>query len=404
MGRLPTGASLQNIVSTAVETLKPPATGIGLLGWLRKHLFSTWYNALLSVFALWLLYVLVSALYTAVTTANWDVVSVNLRLFMIGRYPVEQAWRVQVVVSMLALLLGAAWGAWRGILRTLALGVGALFLTLALLPFDLNARLWLAANLLLLALGFGIGHITRARRLVSLAWLASLPVTAVLLYGAAVLPAVTTDLWGGLLLTFTLAVSGIVLSFPLGVALAVGRQSSYPVMRVFCTLFIEVIRGVPLITVLFMMQIMLQLFLPEGITLERVFRAIAGFTVFTAAYLAEVVRGGLQSIGRGQSEAAKALGLNGLQILWLIILPQALRAVIPALVGQFISLFKDTSLVAIVGLLDLTGIANAVVQQQAFLGLQREVYLFIAALYFACATSMSWASRRIESTLGVGER
>src|SRR5439155_23551468 len=136
-------------------------------------------------------------------------------------------------------------------------------------------------------------------------------------------------------------------------------------------------------------QIMLQLFLPEGITLERVFRAIAGFTVFTAAYLAEVVRGGLQSIGRGQSEAAKALGLNGLQILWLIILPQALRAVIPALVGQFISLFKDTSLVAIVGLLDLTGIANAVVQQQAFLGLQREVYLFIAALYFACASSMS---------------
>src|SRR5439155_24010567 len=205
-----------------------------------------------------------------------------------------------------------------GIVRTLALGVGALFLTLALLPFDLNARLWLAANLLLLALGFGIGHITRARRLVSLAWLASLPVTAVLLYGAAVLPAVTTDLWGGLLLTFTLAVSGIVLSFPLGVALAVGRQSTYPVMRVFCTLFIEIIRGVPLITVLFMMQIMLQLFLPEGITLERVFRAIAGFTVFTAAYLAEVVRGGLQSIGRGQSEAAKALGLNGLQIVWLI--------------------------------------------------------------------------------------
>ena len=228
--------------------------------------------------------------------------------------------------------------------------------------------------------------------------------TAVLLYGAAGLPAVTTDLWGGLLLTFTLAVSGIVLSFPLGVALAVGRQSTYPVMRVFCTLFIEIIRGVPLITVLFMMQIMLQLFLPEGITLERVFRAIAGFTVFTAAYLAEVVRGGLQSIGRGQSEAAKALGLNSLQIMWLIILPQALRAVIPALVGQFISLFKDTSLVAIVGLLDLTGIANAVVQQQAFLGLQREVYLFIAALYFACAASMSWASRRVERTLGVGER
>ncbi len=392
-------------MSTLTETLKPPPSTLGVLGWLRARLFSTWYNALLTVLALWLLYVLGAGLWDAVSTANWNVVTVNLRLFMIGRYPVEQAWRVQVAVSLLALLAGAAWGVWRGIMRTLAAGLGALFVTLALLPFEPNSRLWLAANFVLLALGVALGHLTRSRRLVAAGWLAALPLSALLLYGAGdALPPVVTDLWGGLLLTFTLAVSGIALSFPLGVALAVGRQSSYPVMRVFCTLFIEIVRGVPLITVLFMMQIMLQLFLPEGVTVERVFRAIAGFTLFTAAYLAEIVRGGLQSVGRGQSEAARALGLNGLQVLWFIILPQALRAVIPALVGQFISLFKDTSLVAIVGLLDLTGIANAVVQQQAFLGLQREVYLFIAAVYFVCAFSMSWASRRVEHLLGVGER
>ncbi len=392
-------------MSILTETLRPPAVSIGVLGWLRKNLFSTWYNALLSVLVLWLVAIVATTLWNAITTANWNVVTVNLRLFMIGRYPLEQAWRVQVVVSMLSLLIGASWGAWRGIMRTVAVGIGALFLTLALLPFELNTRLWLAANIALIGAGFGVAYVMRARRLVTLAWLASLPLTAVLLYGVAdALPTVPTDLWGGLLLTFTLAVSGIVLSFPLGVALAVGRQSSYPVMRVFCTLFIEIIRGVPLITILFMMQIMLQLFLPESISVERVVRVIIGFTIFTAAYLAEVVRGGLQSVGRGQSEAAKALALNSLQILWFIVLPQALRAVIPALVGQFISLFKDTSLVAIVGLIELTGIANAVVQQQAFLGLQREVYLFIAAIYFVCAFSMSWASRRLERTLGVGER
>src|SRR5260370_42417502 len=139
-------------------------------------------------------------------------------------------------------------------------------------------------------------------------------------------------------------------------------------------------------------------------TIERVVRAIAGFTVFTSAYLAEVVRGGLQSIGRGQNEAANAIGLNTFQTLWLIILPQALRAVIPAIVGQFISLFKDTSLVAIVGLLDLAGIANSVISQQDFLGRQSEVLLFIAAVYFICCFAMTYASRRIEKRLGVEKR
>ncbi len=392
-------------MTTITESLKPPVTSIGVLGWLRKNFFSTWYNALLTLFALWLLYTLGGALWDAVTNSNWAVVTTNLKLFMVGRYTLEQAWRVQLVVSLLALLVGASWALWGGIARQVAVTIAAAFLTLALLPFELNSRLWLAANLALIVVGFGLGRVRRWPHLVTAAWLLSLPVTIILLYGISpALPTVATELWGGLLLTSALAVVGIAASFPLGVLLAVGRQSSYPAIRAFCVLYIELIRGVPLVTILFMMQIMLPLFLPEGVTVERVVRAMVGFALFAAAYLAETVRGGLQSVGRGQGEAARALGLNGLQALRFIILPQALRAVIPAIVGQFISLFKDTSLVYVVGLLDLTGIATSVIQQQAFLGLQKETYLFSAAIYFIGAYSMSHASRRLERALGVGER
>lgn len=392
-------------MATATQTLKPPVTSVGVLGWLRKNLFNTWYNSLLTVVALWLVYTLGTALWNAIASSDFSVIAVNLRLFMIGRYPLEQAWRVQAAVSLLAFLLGASWASWRGIMRSMTIAVGALFLTLALLPFELNARLWLAANIGLIALGFGLGLVARARRLLSGAWVLAPFVVFLLLYGVGDrLPTISTDLWGGLLLTFMLAIVSIVASFPLGVLLAVGRQSSYPTVRLFCILYIEVVRGVPLITVLFMVGTMLPLFLSEGTTVERAVRAMIGFTLFTAAYLAETVRGGLQSIGRGQSEAARALGLNPLQSLWLIVLPQALRNVIPAIVGQFISLFKDTSLAAIIGLLELAGVAQAVTQQQAFLNRRPETYIFIALIYFVCAFSMSYASRRLERALGVGER
>ena len=393
-------------MTTASEMLKPPPATVGLPGWLRRNLFSTWYNGLLTLVSLWVLYSLISAVVSAFAGADWSVVSTNLRLFMIGRYPVSQAWRVQAAVSVLALLAGAAWAVWGSPARSAMSMLAALFAVLALLPFELDSRLWLLGNLALMAVGYGIGRFTRARRLVTAAWLVSPLIVLVLLYGVGFPPLLTvaTDVWGGLLLTVTLAVVGIGASFPLGVLLAIGRQSSFPVIRTFCVLYIELIRGVPLVTILFMMQIMLPLFLPEGITVERVVRAMVGFAVFTSAYLAETVRGGLQSIGRGQGEAARALGLSGVQTLGLIVLPQALRAVIPAIVGQFISLFKDTSLVLIVGLLDLAGIATSVIQQQAFLGRQTEVYLFIALIYFAVAASMSYASRRLERTLGVGQR
>ncbi len=212
------------------------------------------------------------------------------------------------------------------------------------------------------------------------------------------LPFTDTRRWGGLLLTIILTVFGIVLSFPIGILLALGRRSHLPVISTFCTLYIEFVRGVPFITVLFMAQLLVPLINPSLAEFPNAFRAIIATIFFSAAYLAENVRGGLQSVAHGQEEAAKALGLNGPQITLFITLPQALRAIIPALVGQFISLFKDTSLVAIVGLLDLTGMADNIVGQTEFIGLRRESILFIAIVYFIGSYAMAAVSRRIEES------
>jgi general L-amino acid transport system permease protein len=240
------------------------------------------------------------------------------------------------------------------------------------------------------------------------AWLLSFPLALMLLRGLAgseVLPRVTTNLWGGLMLTFLLALVGITASFPIGVLLALGRRSKLPVVKSLCILFIELVRGVPLVTILFMASIILPLFLPENVRIDRVLRAMTGMTLFAAAYMAENVRGGLQSISRGQEEAAKALGLKGFQTMALIILPQALRAVIPTIVGQFIALFMDTTLAVIVGLVELLAVGRIVLNSNpAWLFLDTEIYLFIAAVFWVFTFSMSYASRRLEAALGVGER
>ncbi len=223
-----------------------------------------------------------------------------------------------------------------------------------------------------------------------------------LVYGVGnVLPLTDTRRWGGLLLTIMLTVVAIIASFPLGVALALGRRSDLPVISVASTIYIEIIRGVPLITVLFMAQLLLPLVNPSLAEMPNVFRAMIAITLFNAAYLAENVRGGLQAIPYGQQEAAKALGLNSWQITMNITLPQALRVIFPALVGMVISLFKDTSLVTIVGLLDLTGTAQNIVTQTEFLGLRRETLLFITLLYFGISYVIAGVSRRIE-TSGAG--
>lgn len=396
-------------MTSVSEVIKPPPTSVGLLGWLRKNLFSTWYNALLTLAALWLIYtLLVSTFNWALTQANWGVITANLRLFMVGQFPPEQVWRVGACVLLAAFLFGLSWGVWGGMVRDFAVALAAGFAVLALLPFAWDVRLWLLANLALVLGGYPLGRILSGRKLWVLAgWALSFPITIILLSGfrgSAILPLVDTNLWGGLLLTFLLSIIGIVASFPLGVLLAVGRQSTMPTIKLFCVLFIELVRGVPLVTVLFMAQIMLPLFLPEGLRIDRVIRAMVGITLFSAAYMAENVRGGLQAIPWGQIEAARALGLSSTLTMLLIVLPQALRAVIPAIVGLFISLFKDTSLVAIAGLLELLNIGHKILAQPEWMGLQKEVYAFVAVIYFIFSYAMSYASRRLEVYLGVGER
>ena len=365
--------------------------------------------------------------------AIWGVVGANLKLFAVGRYPSEFVWRV-----------------WFSLGIVLALGAFSVF-----------------------AWNFG-SPLKRFRQILVWAWLASIPAILFILRGFGT-SLVQTNLWGGLLLTIVISVIGIVVSFPIGVLMALGRRSqtrgvpftwawgagllliywglfgiaSEPVtlniplifrdppvwsvtiapltyaalqaiivigifwaighylqgnmIKTFSIVYIEVIRGVPLITVLFMAQIMLPIFLPKEIEIDNLLRVVVGVILFSAAYLAENVRGGLQAIPKGQYEAAVAIGLSNAQSTRLIILPQALRLVIPALVGQCISLFKDTSLVAIVGLFDLLKIAQKVVAQQEWLGLQQETYAFVALVYWVFAFSMSRASQRIEKNLGVGK-
>lgn len=213
---------------------------------------------------------------------------------------------------------------------------------------------------------------------------------------------VLTTNWGGLLLTLILAAVGICFCFPLGVLLALGRRSTLPAVKWVSTAYIETVRGVPLVTILFMAQVVIPIFMPDDIRLDKVLRAMLGITLFSAAYMAENVRGGLQAIPRGQFEAAQAVGLNYPLMMLFVVLPQALRSVIPAIVGQFIALFKDTSLVTIVGLLDLLGIAKTVIANPDWLGLQAEVYIFVAAIYFVFSYSMSYVSQKIEDALGVG--
>jgi general L-amino acid transport system permease protein len=405
--------------TTNKPSARPPAPP-GAIQWLKKNLFSTWYNALLTILALGLVYFVVKGLFTWVLfVADWTPVTHSLKLFAVGLYPVEEVWRLGAILIMVSLLMGMSWGVWGGIIRTFALALGASFATLALLPFDLYPPNGDALDLLLrlgflLLPGLTVGGFLLGRtvalkgRLVLILWLLSFVLTIVLLGGfqnSALLPRVEPNLWGGLLLTFLLALVGIVASFPIGVLLALGRQSSLPVLKVFCTLFIEMVRGVPLVTILFMASIILPLFLPEEIRIDRVLRAMIGMTLFAAAYMAENVRGGLQAVSRGQYEAAKAVGLTGIQTTVFIVLPQALRAVIPAIVGQFISLFMDTTLAIIVGLLELLAVGKAVLQSnQEWLLRDKEVYLFIAIVFWIFTYSMSYASRRLEVALGVGKR
>jgi len=326
---------------------------------------------------------------------------------MVGQYPVTQLWRVWICVGVMGALAGLSWGTWiRQRLMATTITLGGPFL-LALLPIGASDRIrWIVVGLITLA-GFGVGRAfsKRVGRVVMIAWLMYLPFVLVIVRGwtgeKGFLPYVPTNAWGGLLLTSLIAFVGLLLSFPIGISLAIGRMSSYPLIRAFCVVYIELVRAVPLITVFFMAQTMLPLFLPANMTIDRVVRAMTAFTLFSSAYMAENVRGGLQAIPKGQHEAAAALGLSSIQSLRLVILPQALRNIIPILTASAIGGFRDTSLVLIVGLLDLLGIAKATLAQPEFLGRHIEVYTFLAGIYWLLSYIMSYIGQLIEARSGV---
>jgi general L-amino acid transport system permease protein len=328
------------------------------LRWLQKNLFNTWYNVILTFAGLFVsLWGGFNFLHWAITQAQWAVVGNNLSLFLFGSYPEPLLWRIWLILAIIVILSIFSW-----CLNRDQLPNSAAFL-----------KGWWG-----------------------LIWLLTLPLIGWLLLGGLLLQPVAIDDLSGLILTLLVTIVSIILCFPFGVLLALGRQSELPAIRWLCIGYIELVRGLPLLGILFMAQVMLPLILPAGTRPERVIRAIAGFTLFAAAYLAENVRGGLQSIPRGQIEAAKALGLKPVLVLLLIVLPQALKAVTPAIVGQFISLFKDTSLLAIVGLVDLLGMAGSVLANPKFIGDYPEVYLFLAFIYGIFCYSMALASRKLE--------
>jgi len=366
------------------QSRNPPIATTGVLGWLRLNLFSSWFNAILTALVIYFLYQIIPsflnwAVFSADFTHNylgeriidrtfctrvmepelggacWAIIFVRFYQFIYGFYPVEEVWRVNVVYFLLVIAVAPL------LIEKFPKRKHFLYFTFI---FPIIAYFLLAG-------GFGLAH-------------------------------VSTKDWGGLLVTLVLGCTGIAVAFPLGIVLALGRRSNLPVISMVCTLFIEFIRGVPLITLLFFGMVMLPLFLPEGITLDGLVRCLIAVTLFQGAYMAEVIRGGLQAIPQGQYEAAQSVGLSYWQMNRKIILPQAIRITIPSIVNTSIGLFKDTTLVLIVGQLDLLGIGRAVLAAQTWMGLSIEVYVFVAIVFIIFTFSMSRYSLYLEKKLKTG--
>ena len=393
----------------------PPPGPPSPVAWMRANLFNSWLNAILTILSLVLIYFVVKGAVTwFFVTADWRPITQAPLLFLIGQYPRDEIWRVGVSLSLISLMAGVSWGVWRRSIQTFALLMVFGLAALAAAPDQSGSlttthRLLLVMNAAAIVASYLLVRRTKlGGSIVLVGWLLLFFVIPVLLSGfgqAEFLPKVETSSWGGLMVTLLLAVGGILISFPIGVLLALGRRSSLPIVSGFSTIFIEAVRGVPLVSILFMSSIILALFLPPEIRIDRLVRALLGMALFSAAYTAENVRGGLQSIPQGQYEAAKAVGLNGFQTTVFIVLPQALRIVIPAIVGQFISLFKDTTLAVIVAINELLNIGKSILQSDPeFIGLQSEVYIFIAVIFWIFSYLMSFASRQLETALGVGKR
>ncbi len=359
--------------------LPPPASEVGAIGWIRHNLFSSTTNIVITVLTFYLLYVIVPPMLNwlfldAVFVADsrddcraiaaaageelgacWAFIGKRFQLFVYGFYPVEERWRVNL-----------------SFLLFVAAVIPALFDNVP----NRKHALWFS--------------------------LAAPVIIGWLLLGGMGLTPVSTDKFGGFMLTLVIGITGIVGSLPLGIALALGRQSPMPAVRMVCVGFIEFIRGVPLITLLFVASTMLNYFLPPGTTFDLLLRVLIMVILFSAAYLAEVIRGGLQAIPKGQVEAADSMGLKYWQSMRLIILPQAMKISIPGIVNTFIGLYKDSTLVIIIGLFDPLGMGRASLADTKWQGLSTEIYVFVAIFFFVSCFSMARYSLYLEKKLHTG--
>lgn len=361
---------------TPIPEREPPVATSGIVGWMRRNLFSSPLNVALTLAAVYFIWVTVVpllqwAFLNAVWTggpevcspdrdgACWAFIGERIGFFIYGFYPEVERWRINVCFVLLALVIVPQF--------------------VDRFPF----KGWLGVFTLT---GFPI------------------IVYFLMLGGSFGLAPVEPNKWGGLSLTLVLAFVGIVAALPFGVVLALGRRSDMPVIRAICVTFIEVWRGVPLISVLFMASVMLPLFLPEGVNFEKLLRALIGIVMFQSAYMAEVVRGGLQAIPKGQYEAAKALGLSYWKSMGLIVLPQALKLVIPGIVNTFIALFKDTTLVLIIGLLDVLATVQSAIIDPAWPNVATEGHVFVAFSFWVFCFGMSRYSQALEKKLHTGHK
>ena len=439
------------LVFKAKPSLPPPPATTGMIGWARFNLFDGIYSSITTVIGVLLIGYIAMGFYEwAFVRAVWEASSRQecriaptefgtcwagvefwFTRFIYGRYPDAEIWRVDLAALILVLWMAPLW--LPRVTAKVIVGLSAVmvFPFLAGYLFLGGERNWFMAIMVALSLTWFIGtmvHVAAClmtnrglgRWIIQASGFASrdgrlqkYPIIILALIAYCAVYFVTVDWqtveivpnkWGGLFLTLVISGVGIASALPIGIVLALGRRSQMPVVRVLCVAFIELFRSVPLITILFMATTMFPLFLPKGVVFNNLASVIVAVCLFSAAYMAETVRGGLQAISRGQYEAAEAMGLSYWQSMGLIVMPQALKLMIPNIVGSFIGLLKDTTLVSIIGLYDLLGMINAVSQDPQWIGLHHEPLFTAAVLYFLACLAMSRYSQHLERKLGAGDR